>query len=179
MYPAWARKFEPPAVTGGESQGVMQSLLLLYRRTGDHKYLAPLPRALKYYQKCFLPDGQLARFYELGSNRPLFFTPDYVLTYSDADVPDHYSFKVDSKLDQLAEQLAEVEALPADKLWKPPSVKPPKLSKSITEKAAKACPASTRKGRGSRPARFAMLKENSTKRRCWSRKRSSGTSMRS
>ncbi len=33
MHPAWARKFEPPAVSGGESQGVMNTLILLYRRT--------------------------------------------------------------------------------------------------------------------------------------------------
>jgi len=44
MHPSWARKFEPPAVTGGESQGVMRTLLDLYRMTGDKKYLEPLPR---------------------------------------------------------------------------------------------------------------------------------------
>ena len=31
MHPAWARKFEPPAITGGESQGVMKTLMTLYR----------------------------------------------------------------------------------------------------------------------------------------------------
>src|SRR5262245_2193596 len=29
MYPAWARKFEPPSITGGEAQGVMRTLLRL------------------------------------------------------------------------------------------------------------------------------------------------------
>lgn len=138
MQPAWARKFEPPAITGGESQGVMQSLLLLYRRTGEKKYLEPLPPALDYYRKCLLPDGQLARFYELGTNKPLYLTQQYTLTYADNDLPTHYSFKVDTKLDAFAEQLDEVQSLPADKLWKPPTVKPVKPSKSVTEKAAKA-----------------------------------------
>ena len=45
MHPAWARKFEPPAITGGESQGVMQTLLLLARETGEDKFLKALPRA--------------------------------------------------------------------------------------------------------------------------------------
>ena len=64
------RKFEPAAITGGESQGVMQTLLLLYRRNGDKKYLEPLPRALDYYRDSLLPDGRLARFYELKTNKP-------------------------------------------------------------------------------------------------------------
>jgi hypothetical protein len=45
-----------------------------------------------------LPDGRLARYYELKSNKPLFMTEDYKLTYSDDDVPDHYGWKVDSRL---------------------------------------------------------------------------------
>ncbi|MEJ2703718.1 MAG: pectate lyase [Sedimentisphaerales bacterium] len=94
MHPAWARKFEPPAVTGGESQGVMRILLTLYRATGKKKFLEPIPRAIEYFRRSQLPDGRLARFYELRTNKPLYFTrEDYELTYSDADVPTHYSFK--------------------------------------------------------------------------------------
>ncbi len=90
MHPAWARRFEPPAVTGGESQSVMEMLLVLYRETGDPKYLEPLPRALAYYERSALPEVEnpsetrrrdcppgsscLARFYELESNRPLYIT---------------------------------------------------------------------------------------------------------
>jgi len=36
MQPAWARKFEPPAITGGESHGVLQMLLQLYCETFIH-----------------------------------------------------------------------------------------------------------------------------------------------
>jgi len=39
MHPIWARKFEPPAITGGESQAVIRSLLDVFRRTGDQRYL--------------------------------------------------------------------------------------------------------------------------------------------
>lgn len=94
MNPAWARRFEPPAITGGESQGVLRTLLMLYRQTGDRKYVAPVPRAVEYLQRSRLPDGRLARFYELQSNRPLYFTKQYVLTYDDTDLPTHYAFKV-------------------------------------------------------------------------------------
>lgn len=86
MHPAWARVFEPPSVTGGESQGVMRMLMAAYRETGDRKYLEPIPRALAYLKRSELPRGDaecfrrippgpvLARFYELKTNRPLYIT---------------------------------------------------------------------------------------------------------
>ncbi|MHC4502335.1 MAG: pectate lyase, partial [Planctomycetota bacterium] len=51
MHPCWARKFEPASITGGESQGVMMTLLDIYERTGERKYLEPIPRALAYYRR--------------------------------------------------------------------------------------------------------------------------------
>lgn len=101
MHPAWARRFEPTAVTGGESQGVIRVLLTLHRHTHDDKYLAPIGKALDYLERSLLPNGQLARFYELKTNKPLYFTKDYVLTYDDSDMPTHYGFKVGSKLAEL------------------------------------------------------------------------------
>jgi PelA/Pel-15E family pectate lyase len=106
MHPIWARKFEPPAVTGGESQDVLETLLKIYRATGDKKYLAPFPTALAYLKKSVLPDGRLARYYELRTNKPLYMTKDYQLTYSDADVPDHYGWKVDSRLEVIEQDYA-------------------------------------------------------------------------
>ena len=94
MEPAWARRFEPPAITGGESFGVMRSLLDLHVETGEERFLEPVPRALDWAERSVLPDGKLARFYELRTNEPLYFTREYELTYSDADMPTHYAFKV-------------------------------------------------------------------------------------
>ena len=92
MFPAWARNFEPPSVSGGESQGVMRTLMVLYRETGNRKYLEPLPRAIAYLKRSALPPVEkpseirlralagrpdrmvLARFYELQTNRPLYVT---------------------------------------------------------------------------------------------------------
>ena len=97
LKPAWARKFEPPGPCGGESRGVMSLLIEIAQYTGDTKYLEPIPKALDWYKRSALPDGGYARFYELKTNRPLFFTSDnrttYWLTYDDGDLPDHYSFK--------------------------------------------------------------------------------------
>jgi len=101
MQPAWARRFEPAAITGGESQGVLRTLLKLYEWTGKEKYLKPIPRALAYLKSSELDDGRLARFYELRTNRPLYFTTKYELTYNDDDLPTHYGFKVSSSLDSI------------------------------------------------------------------------------
>ena len=54
----------------------------LYRETGQRKFLEPVPRALAYLNRSRLPDGKLARFYELRTNKPLFFTADYQLTFN-------------------------------------------------------------------------------------------------
>lgn len=136
MHPAWARRFEPTAVTGGESQGVIRILLTLHRHTHDDKYLSPIGKALNYLQRSTLPDGQLARFYELQTNRPLYFTKDYVLTYDDSDMPTHYGFKVGSKLARLrADYEAALKAPPGDgPIWTA-NRSAPKPSNSLNQEA--------------------------------------------
>ena len=127
MHPAWARKFEPPAVTGGESQAVIETLLRVYQVTGRKQYLDAVPRAVEYLRRSQLPDGRLARFYELQTNRPLYCTKDYVLTYSDGDTPTHYVFKVTNRLDALAKTYQRMQALPASEL-RPKPYQAPKSS---------------------------------------------------
>lgn len=125
MRPAWARQFEPPSVTGGESIGIMRTLMVLYRETGNRKYLDPIPRAIDYLKASVLarkdaeifrriPEGEpvLARFYELKTNRPLYVTkgmmvnapglgsrrPDgYELSYSPDSVITHYGVLVSGR----------------------------------------------------------------------------------
>jgi hypothetical protein len=120
MHPAWARQFEPPSVSGGETQGILRMLMVLYRDTGDRRYLEPIPRALAWLKSSILPrpanpgeawrrlranEPVVARFYELQTNKPLFITKGtqvwarglgsarvdgYELSYSDASVITHY-----------------------------------------------------------------------------------------
>ncbi len=107
MRPIWARAFEPPALASDESQEAMLTLLAIYRATGDDKYLAPIPHALHYLSHCRLLDGQLARYYELQSNRPLYMQrrgKAYQLTYDDSRLPDHYGWKIQPQLDEIRQQ---------------------------------------------------------------------------
>jgi hypothetical protein len=131
MQPTWARKFEPASITGGESQGVMQTLLKIYRETGDKKYLEPLPRALAYYRRSLLADGRLARFYELKTNRPLYFTKKYELTYDDGDMPTHYGFKVGSRLDAIAREYERLRRAQPEELKRPQKGAVPTLTDSL------------------------------------------------
>ncbi len=133
MEPAWARKFEPASVTGGESQGVMRTLIDVYRRTGDEKYLEAVSRALKYLFTCELPDGQLARFYELHTNKPLYFTMDYQLTYDDSDMPTHYSFKAKHSLVDIQADVRSARA--AERQSGTPAPKPVPMSDALRERA--------------------------------------------
>lgn len=146
MNPAWARRFEPPALTGGESQAVMKTLLMLYRRLAANdddadRYLRPLQPALDYYRASLREDGKLARFYELETNRPLYMTRKYELTYRDDDLPTHYSFVVSSKLERLQAELDEVQITPKERLWKPtalqPSVRTDRLEHEVRKVLAK------------------------------------------
>ncbi len=124
MHPAWARKFEPASVTGGESQGAIRILMDVYRQTGDQKYLEPIPRALDYLEKSALPSGRLARFYELKTNRPLYFTKQYELVYTDDDLPTHYAFVTSSSVARMRRDFESLRATDPAKLK--PAPKPPK-----------------------------------------------------
>ena len=110
MEPIWARRFEPAAVAGDESQEVIETLLHIARVTGDPKYLAPIPRALAYLKKSQLADGRLARYYELKTNKPLYMMrrgKNYTLTYDDSNLPAHYGWKSAARLDLLERQYRE------------------------------------------------------------------------
>jgi hypothetical protein len=134
MQPAWARKFEPASITGGESQGAVRILMDVYRQTGDKKYLEPIPRALDYLEKSQLASGRLARFYELKTNRTLYFTKDYRLVYTDDDLPTHYAFTVPSNVRKLRSDYEKL--LKADPAKVKPATQEEKLDMSPALAAA-------------------------------------------
>ncbi|MEZ6136287.1 MAG: pectate lyase [Pirellulaceae bacterium] len=112
MQPVWARRFEPAAICGHESQAVVGLLMKIYSVTGEDKYLQPIPTALAYLKRSTLADGSLARYYELKSNRPLYMQRNgdqYSLTYDDTQLPDHYSWKTRSNVDALQKAFLSVK----------------------------------------------------------------------
>ncbi len=113
MKPIWARKFEPPGVSGDETQEVISTLMLIAEVTGDRKYLEPIASAAAWLKRSLLADGQVARYYELKTNRPLYMQrrgDTYELTYDDSNLPDHYGWKTPSKLSELGLQFSLARA---------------------------------------------------------------------
>ena len=154
MHPAWARKFEPASITGGESQGVMRTLLLLYRRTGEDKYLTPLPKAIAYYRSSLRDDGRLARFYELHTNRPLYFTRDYKLTHDDGDMPTHYGFIVGSQLDTIEAEYARLVEEGPDQEHDRNGDNLPRMTADLRQRAASVINAQDDRGAWVEPGRL-------------------------
>jgi hypothetical protein len=106
MQPVWSRQFEPTAISGRESQAAMWALLKLAAATGDKKYLAPVAKAITYFRTVLLPGNKLARFYELNTNKPIYFErgpggKGFELTYSDKRASSNYGWVWDSELDAL------------------------------------------------------------------------------
>lgn len=107
MIPMWARKFEPPAIATSESQEAMRALMIIALVHSDERLLEPIPRALAYLKQHELPGGMLPRFIELKTDKPLYMTRDYELTYDDRNVPTHYGWKRKSELAEIEKELAE------------------------------------------------------------------------
>jgi PelA/Pel-15E family pectate lyase len=113
LQPMWARKFEPPAVAGRESEDVIATLMTISEYSGEKRFLEPIPAALEWLRRSRLPDGRIARFYELQTNRPLYFVRDgetYTLIYDDSDLPTHYGFQTECHLDELEARFRSVSA---------------------------------------------------------------------
>jgi PelA/Pel-15E family pectate lyase len=98
MQPCWSRAFEPTAICGRESQAVMWALIRLAQVTGEMKYLAPIPSACAYLNASLLPNGKIARFYELQTNKPLYFErgkggKGFILTYDGSNASSNYGWE--------------------------------------------------------------------------------------
>lgn len=86
MEPAWARAFEPPCITGGESVGAARMLMDLYVETGNEKFLTPLPAVIEWYKRSTIGPNRWARYYELRTNKQIFGDRDGKIHYRLEDI---------------------------------------------------------------------------------------------
>jgi hypothetical protein len=113
VQPIWARKFEPPAISGRETEGVLATLMRIAAYTKEKKYLEPISPALAWLKRSQLSNGQLARYYELETNQPLYMERSgkvYSLTHDDSNLPSHYGWKNDPQIEHLEKALAAIYA---------------------------------------------------------------------
>lgn len=71
--PAPARRYERVALASWESRHALTALVALADATGDAAYCAPVAPAVRWLEASQISPGCWARFYELGTNRPLYF----------------------------------------------------------------------------------------------------------
>ena len=93
MKPASARWFEPAAVNGAATPRNIRTLIDLYLEIGDEKYLKPIPAAINWLERSRLEDGRWARFYELGTNKPLYVNMDRKVVYDFVNIRPGYSWR--------------------------------------------------------------------------------------
>lgn len=79
MRPATARTHEPAGYVVRESRSVIDLLHLMFLRTGDARYLAPVPRCLDWFDRINRESAEkrypTPRYWEPGTNRPLYVVP--------------------------------------------------------------------------------------------------------
>ena len=108
LAPAWARSYEPPSLSGAESVGVVRFLMSVEEPTPA--IIAAVEGSIEWFRSVAIhgmrldkftdaegqddkrivadPDANLlwARFYEIGSNRPIFLDRDSVVRYSFSEI---------------------------------------------------------------------------------------------
>jgi hypothetical protein len=65
---------------------------------------------LEYLKKSELSGRRLARFHEMKTNKPLYLTKDYRLTYEADDLPTHYGFIWTSRVDAIEAEYKRLTA---------------------------------------------------------------------
>ena len=126
LKPAGARTYEPNALLPGYTAVHIRLLERFYRLTGESKFLAGIPAALDWLDKCRLPqsmtDGGKAThptFVEIGTDKPLFVHRKgsnvahgfYYVTNGD-DLPNvHYGMKDNIDVAQLRKEYEAIKAM--------------------------------------------------------------------
>jgi hypothetical protein len=79
LKPAHARSYEPPALLPGQTRANILSMINFYELTGDRRFIARIPDAIKWLESVKLPasetsDGRYTHpvFVELETNKPLY-----------------------------------------------------------------------------------------------------------
>lgn len=73
LQPTWARAFEPPSVCPAVTLNNINTLIEIYKLTGNDTLLFPISDALKWVESVKMPNGKWPRFAELYTNKPLYY----------------------------------------------------------------------------------------------------------
>ncbi|MFH1740597.1 MAG: pectate lyase [bacterium] len=88
-----ARWFEPPACCSAVTANVIDTLIEVYLETGDKRYLDPIPDVIAWFEKSEIRPGVWARFYEVGTNRPIYVNANREVVYEQVNLRPGYSWE--------------------------------------------------------------------------------------
>jgi PelA/Pel-15E family pectate lyase len=100
LAPAPARKYEVVSLSGGESVGIVRFLMSI--KDPSPAIIDAIESAVAWFEQSQIKgiDSTWARFYEIGTNRPIFVGRDGVVKYSVAEIEDErrtgYNWYVDA-----------------------------------------------------------------------------------
>jgi PelA/Pel-15E family pectate lyase len=84
LAPAAARTYEVVSLSGGESVGIVQFLMSI--KNPSPEVVDSIESAIAWFEQSQLRGPIWARFYEIGTNRPIFVGRDGVVKYSIAEI---------------------------------------------------------------------------------------------
>ena len=84
LAPAEARTYEVVSLSGGESVGIVQFLMSI--KNPSPEVVESIESAVAWFEQSQLRGPIWARFYEIGTNRPIFVGRDGVVKYSIAEI---------------------------------------------------------------------------------------------
>lgn len=138
LKPAHARSYEPPALLPGQTFSNCMSLINFYEYTGDRKFIARIPDAIKWLESIQLPKSETADgrythpvFAETGSNKQLYAhrtgtgvkDGHYWWDYNSENPLLHYGAKTKLNIDQLKNEYARVNALSPEEVTRNSPIK--------------------------------------------------------
>jgi len=118
LAPAAARRFEPAAVCSAVTARNIRTLIELFLRTGEERFVTPIPKALAWLERSKLREGRWARLYELETNRPIYGDRDGRVHYTLSEISEErrngYAWQGSFGVPSAARAFAEVERLGRD-----------------------------------------------------------------
>lgn len=111
MRPATARWFEPAACEARVTSRNIRTLLDAYLIQQDSTLLRPIPAAIRWLQSARIDPHRWARFYEIGSNRPLFVNLEQQVVYEFENIRSGYAWYGDFNIPQTIEMFQQIQRI--------------------------------------------------------------------
>lgn len=139
LEPAGARTYEPASLLPRATYGNAMMLIQFYEYTGDRKFIARIPDAIRWLEKTRLPAGMTengkyshSTFVDIHTDKPLFVHRkgsnvtygSYYVDNNDKNLLAHYGGKSNISIDKLKEEYNRVSALSPEEVTKDSPLKP-------------------------------------------------------